>query len=429
MGGRSSFKEHPKNVASKRSRNGVAGLAACLALLACTPVGIEPAIEPEPILSEPSAELSVDEPFGGDGPRAGVVTAGDIDDGLNLAAFARHEVRAASALGLPRAPLRTPLIATFRGPDGSPAPGVNYTLRRPGEEAPFHSGVSGVDGRILVFPSVIGAGRIRTAELRAFGNGREIARHSITAGAEDTTITLTAPGVWSPEFLDLVLVIDTSGSMGDEHAWLTQEFTQVVRSARAAAPGLDIRYGLVAYRSPGDNYAVRDYGFTKDPSQIQSWLAGLDATGGAGGPEVAARALQTAADMRWRQGRGERLIFQIGDEPPARARSRAYHQAAAQAARQGVQVFGLGASGIDKDMELLMRQAALVTGGRYLFLTDDSGVGRAHAEPAIACYRVTTLKSLLDRVLRSELTGVRQEAEPGQIIRTVGTYRRGTCLQ
>ena len=245
----------------------------------------------------------------------------------------------------------------------------------------------------------------------------------------DTTITLTAPGVWSPEFLDLVLVVDTSGSMGDEHAWLTQEFTQVVRSARAAAPGLDIRYGLVAYRSPGDNYAVRDYGFTKDPGQIQSWLAGLDATGGAGGPEVAARALQTAADMRWRQGRGERLIFQIGDEPPARARSRTYHQAAAQAARQGVQVFGLGASGIDKDMELLMRQAALVTGGRYLFLTDDSGVGRAHAEPAIACYRVTTLKSLLDRVLRSELTGVRQEAEPGQIIRTVGTYRRGTCLQ
>ena len=42
-----------------------------------------------------------------------------------------------------------------------------------------------------------------------------------------------------------------------------------------------------------------------------------------------------------------------------------------------------------------MRQAALVTNGRYLFLTDDSGVGLSHAEPNIACYRVTSLKSLL----------------------------------
>jgi hypothetical protein len=31
-----------------------------------------------------------------------------------------------------------------------------------------------------------------------------------------------------------------------------------------------------------------------------------------------------------------------------------------------------------------MRAAALVTGGQYLFLTDDSGVGDAHGEPHIS---------------------------------------------
>jgi hypothetical protein len=94
-----------------------------------------------------------------------------------------------------------------------------------------------------------------------------------------------------------------------------------------------------------------------------------------------------------------------------------------------VQIFGLGASGVAKESEFLMRQAALVSGGRYLFLTDDSGVGNAHAEPTISCYRVSKLKDLLVRVLASELSGARQEASGGQVIREVGNYSRGVCSQ
>lgn len=74
-----------------------------------------------------------------------------------------------------------------------------------------------------------------------------------------------------------------------------------------------------------------------------------------------------------------------------------------------------------------MRQAAAQTGGRYLFLTDDSGVGNAHQEPKVSCCLVTELGDLMARVLRSELTGQRVEPGPSSVIRTVGSYQNGAC--
>ena len=75
-----------------------------------------------------------------------------------------------------------------------------------------------------------------------------------------------------------------------------------------------------------------------------------------------------------------------------------------------------------------MRQGAAITGGRYIFLTDDSEVGLAHAEPTISCYRVTRLKTLLAHILQSELGGRRIEAASADVIRNVGTYQNGRCL-
>ena len=75
-----------------------------------------------------------------------------------------------------------------------------------------------------------------------------------------------------------------------------------------------------------------------------------------------------------------------------------------------------------------MRQAAAITGGRCLFLTDDSGVGYGHAEPRISCYLVTGLRSPTIRVLQAELAGTRVEPAPSEIVRQVGTCQKGRCL-
>lgn len=359
--------------------------------------------------------------------RRGVVTAGDIDDALNLGAFSRYLKRMAAQTGLPQLGLGTAVQAHVTGPDGAPASGARYSLRRPGAADPFHEGYVGPDGLIHAFPQAMGAGALGQVDIRIFSNdGRLIGQNAAIAGKRNTILLSEATG-WQPDFLDLVLVVDTTGSMGDEIAFLQKELIGITRAAARKAPGLSVRYGLVAYRDQGDDYVVRDYGFTSSAPEMAGWLRGLTADGGGDYPEAAAAALKAGVDMPWRRGKGERLLLHVADAPPHDRDAGAYLRAAKAAAADGVQIFTLGASGVAREAEFLMRQAALVSGGRYLFLTDDSGVGNAHAEPSIPCYRVTKLSRLLTRILMSELTGERFEASGAEVIREVGSYTGGIC--
>lgn len=414
-------------------------LVATLLLTACdAPHVSEEVVLGEPMIAEASARKTTIMPSPAPIPlppsrgtgkaRAGVVTAGDIDDTLNLEAFTRYQARSHKALSLPMANLSRPILAQLRNPNGSGAAGVSFSLRKQGAAEPFHTGRSGVDGEIAVFPAVLGAGRPPRVEMRVIPEGAQAASVVPLRAGKRSTLTLPTPQNWKPDFLDLVFVVDTTGSMGDELAWLLKELKQITKTAKRAAPGVDIRYGLVSYKAPGDPVPVHNYGFTKSESQMRHWLRAQTADGGSGGPEVVSQGLESAVDMSWRRGKGERLLIQIGDEPPRTDRTRAYLNAAAKAARNGVQIFGLGASGVEDHLEYLMRQSAAVTGGRYMFLTDDSGVGFGHAEPKVTCYQVTALSNLVSRVLRSELTGTRVEATPPEVVREVGSYRRGRCV-
>ena len=62
--------------------------------------------------------------------------------------------------------------------------------------------------------------------------------------------------------------------------------------------------------------------------------------------------------------------------------------------------FLVAASGVADKAEYAMRAMAAATQSRYLFLTDDSGVGNPHAPPAIDCYLVTRLDALVRLALR-----------------------------
>jgi len=172
---------------------------------------------------------------------------------------------------------------------------------------------------------------------------------------------------------------------------------------------------------------VRTYGFTDSSAAMAGWLHGFSAGGGGDYPEAEAAALKAGVGFHWRAGKGERLVLHVADAPPHDGDAGDYLRAAKAAAGNGVQIFTLGASGVAAQSEFLMRQAAVATGGWYLFLTDDSGVGNAHAEPTIPCYRVIQLSKFLTQVLGAELSGQRQEAGSGEVIREVGNYAAGVC--
>ncbi len=377
-------------------------------------------LEPAPVAA------AAPSPGGGTGRvRAGVLTAGDIDDGLNLAAFQRYLAGAQKAVGLPMANFGAPVLAQVLGPDGAPASGARVTLRLPKAAEAFYDGYAGVDGMVTVFPAALGAGRPGTVELRAFSGAGEVSQLVQTGGAR-VQVALAGGGAVAPEFLDLVFVLDATGSMGDEIAWLARDLTQIVSRARSGFGGVDIRYGLIVYRDVGDDFVVKSYGFTGSVAEMKAEVRAQTADGGGDYPEAAADALQAAMALPWRRGQGERLMFQIADAPPHGADAGRYLAAARAAAGANVQIFGLGASGVGAEAEYLLRQASALTGGRYLFLTDDSGVGGSHAEPTVSCYQVTALNDLMVRVLRAELSGRRIEA--GSVVRTVGTVRGGVCV-
>lgn len=360
--------------------------------------------------------------------RAGVLTAGDIDDTLNLGAFARYAATVRAETNLPLSNFANPVLAQIVGPDGAPAPGQRVTLRRPGQPEPFYDGYAGVDGRVSVFPAIFGAGRAGDVELRVYPEGlAEPVTQTIQSGAQRAVVQMPAGGPVAPGFLDLVFVLDATGSMADELEWLTSDLASIVRTATRGT-GVDTRFALVVYRDYGDEYVVRSYAFTGSVWSMQATLRAQSAAGGGDYPEAADQALAAALQLPWRRGQGERLLFHIADAPPHDRDARAYLVAARDAARANIQIFGLGASGVADEFEFLMRQAAAQTGGRYLFLTDDSGVGGGHAEPRISCYRVTPLTGLLARVIRSELTGQRVEPPDSEVVREVGTYRGGVCV-
>ena len=214
--------------------------------------------------------------------------------------------------------------------------------------------------------------------------------------------------------------------MCDEIDYLKAELGQVLLESTS---GIDVQLAYIAYKSEGDSYDVRVSPFGETPNFADE-LATETCDGGGNG-ELVNRALEVASQLEWRSGNVARMVLIVGDEPP-HGNLKEHMQEAFDAAltlrERGVRVYGLAASGMDNTAEYLFRLVSFITGARYLWLTDDSGIGNPHAEPKVLCYQVTHLDKLLFRVIRSELTGKRVEADPSDIIREVGQQENGVCL-
>jgi len=121
------------------------------------------------------------------------------------------------------------------------------------------------------------------------------------------------------------------------------------------------------------------------------------------------------------------MAFWLADAPHHVGREGAIANSVLLAQRLGIHIYPIAASGVDDVAEYSMRTAAQVTGGRYLFLTDDSGIGGAHQEPTIPCYFVTSLSRAMIRMAAMELSGTTVDVAPADVIRTGGNPRDGRC--
>jgi hypothetical protein len=228
--------------------------------------------------------------------------------------------------------------------------------------------------------------------------------------------------------LDIALVIDTTGSMGDEIAYLQAEFLSISQAIEDAYPDAEQRWALVVYRDQGDDYLVRSVDFTADASSFRSKLGEQSAGGGGDMPEAPDAALAEMTGLAWRSGDDvARLAFWVADAPHHAEKAGDMADAVRATHDLGVHVYPVASSGINELTELTMRSSAQLTGGRYLFLTDDSGVGGEHKEPTIPCYFVTRLDHAIERMVGIEMSGEYAEPAKDDIIRTGGDPEDGAC--
>jgi hypothetical protein len=247
--------------------------------------------------------------------------------------------------------------------------------------------------------------------------------------AEEQTAANVASQSRTPKgSLDIALVIDTTGSMGDEISYLKAEFSAIAASIATRYPGVPQRWALIAYRDVVDDYIWKGVDFGTSASWLQQHLDPLVADGGGDFPEAADQALAQAVQLSWNPDAATaRIVFWVADAPPHTTDMPAFASAIESLRDEGVHVYPVAASGIDAATEYTMRASAQLTLGRYVFLTDDSGVGDTHEVPEIPCFVVTKLDYAMKRVVASELSGTIDPVDTADVLRTVGSPTNGSC--
>jgi hypothetical protein len=225
--------------------------------------------------------------------------------------------------------------------------------------------------------------------------------------------------------LDIAFVVDNTGSMGDEIDYLKVEFASIASRVEAEHPDVPIRWATIAYRDFSDDFVVRASDFSSDPSVAAASLASMSAEGGDDYPEAVAAALSATNGLDWQS--DGRLVFWIADAPHHSGEEASVAASLTLANTSGIHIYPVASSGVDELTELTMRSAAQLTGGRYLFLTDDSGVGGEHKEPSLPCYFVTKLDDAVTRMVSIEVSGSYEEPASEDILRTGGDPSDGAC--
>lgn len=129
---------------------------------------------------------------------------------------------------------------------------------------------------------------------------------------------LIAPIVNQQQRIEVVFILDTTGSMGGLIDAAKEKIWSIASNMASAESAPEIKMGLVAYRDRGDNYVTRTVDLSSDLDSIYATLMDFQADGGGDGPESVNQALYDAVNkISWSQNNNTyKVIFLVGDAPP-----------------------------------------------------------------------------------------------------------------
>jgi von Willebrand factor type A domain-containing protein len=174
--------------------------------------------------------------------------------------------------------------------------------------------------------------------------------------------------------VDVVFAVDTTGSMGGLLEGAKRTVWSIATHIRKTDPEADLRVGLVAYRDIGDDYVTRDLALTGDLDAVFTELSGYQAAGGGDTPEDVDAALDdTLHKMRWRDD-ARKLVFLVGDAPPASRGDVPRFEVSAREAGDRQIIINTIRCGWDHDAELAWQEIASLAHGQFSTIREDGGV-------------------------------------------------------
>ena len=339
------------------------------------------------------------------------LTGGSIDDNERFEDYLAYRQRFLRS-GIPVRDLDPTgrIIVTVTGEGGLPAAGAEVVVSGEGFETSLRATA---DGSVRFHPAAYGAS---SGPFTVTAGGVVAEAEPGESIAIETALATIGGGT---VVLDILFLLDATGSMEDEIDQLKATIAEVSQRIDRLPSQADLRLGMTLYRDEGDEFVTATFDFTRDVDAFAEALDRVVADGGGDNPEALDESLAEAlAAPSWRPAaRAVQLVFLVADAPPQIARGvpTPYTASMLEAAERGVKIFPVSSSGTDDQAEYVFRQLAQFTGARYVFLTYGAA-GRAtggSTDITELDYEELSLDYLIVRLISEELealTGTRDGA-------------------
>jgi hypothetical protein len=333
--------------------------------------------------------------------------AGEVDDNANWDEYLLYRLNYAGPAVHDR-DVSERYLVTVNDQAGHPLLDAGVTFYT-GDELVF-SGRTYATGQVLFFPKALDVPD-QVTSFRVVVEKGDIRQEATLIRGETHQLTLNlahpSRGQGEAVDLDVLFLIDSTGSMADEIDKLQESIQEIAARIDRLPSQPQVRFAMTIYRDRGDLFVSRTFDFTPDVKAFSQALAEVEADGGGDYPESLNEGLQRAIHApEWRGRDSVQLIFLVADAPPHLDYGQDYDYAAemVRAAERGIKIFPIASSGLDDQGEYVFRQIAQFTQGRFIFLTYGPG-----GEPGdstthhVDDYSVQKLDDLVVRLIEEEL--------------------------
>lgn len=340
---------------------------------------------------------------GGDGAVRPALSAGEVNDNERWDEYLLY-VREYTGGPVYEVDVSERYVITVTDTNGRPV--HNARVRVSTADVEVFEGRTYANGQTLFFPLASEASAGVESFVLSVGKDDSSWQMEFARGGErkwDVTLDMEQAAVVEGVPLDILFLLDATGSMADEIGQIKDSLLSISSRISALPSQPDLRFGMVAYRDRGDEFVTRLYDFEPDAERFLETIRGVVADGGDDWPESLNEALHVAVHQpEWRTGDAIRLMFLIADARPHLDYPDDYSYAVEmiEAHRRGIKIFSIASSGLEPPGEYIFRQIAQHTMGRFIFIVYGEGGTTPHN---VSRYTVQQLDDLVVSLVEEEM--------------------------